>query len=875
MESKGKYHKIPWQFIVIFLSLSFVIALSGYFFYQNQKKHIKEEKQNELSAIAELKIKQITNWREERMRDASFIFNHPEIATQIKALQSYAVTSARPVKIPGWMDSMFKNLQYESMCIVSPEGRLIVSISKHTKQFKNTNVRMHLNKALESGEIFFSDLYKNGDKNIFIDIVVPILTYHNNKTSSAGAVILRIDPHEFLYPLIQSWPIPSKTAETLIVRRDGNDALFLNEVRHLKNSALSLRIPISKKEVPAAMAARGETGVIEGIDYRGIPVLAAIKPVPGSLWVMVAKVDMEEVFAPLIFRFRIITLLIIVLIGTAGLSMGLIWRNREAEIYLKEIEERKRSEDALWEKRVQLELAIKASNIGLWDWDMRTNKVYFSPEWKIQIGYGDDELSNDFNEFQSRVHPDDIERILTTLNNYINNLRPDYEVEFRFQHKNGSYRWILARAQIYKDEYGKPYRMIGTHLDITERKQLEHEREKFMHLVDSSTEFIGMCDLDMNPVYVNPAGIQMVGLPDMQAACSVKVQDYFFPEDQDFVRNEFFPRVLREGHSAVEIRLRHFKTGEPIWMFYYLFHVLDANGTPIGWATVSRNITERKKADEELKKYREHLEELVKERTFELEQANIRLQELDRLKSMFIASMSHELRTPLNSIIGFTGILLQGMVGSLNEEQKKQLTIVKNSSRHLLALINDVIDLSKIEAGKVEIITEDFDLSGAIQEVFESFINAAYQKRLDFTIDMPETLYIRSDKRRVQQVVMNLVSNAIKFTEKGGVHISVRTISSDKLQSVSEKTEAYDLKLITDYVEIIVKDTGIGIHKENIDKLFLAFSRIHIEGRPMQEGTGLGLYLSKKITDLLCGSITVESEFGKGSIFRLILPIRK
>lgn len=131
--------------------------------------------------------------------------------------------------------------------------------------------------------------------------------------------------------------------------------------------------------------------------------------------------------------------------------------------------------------------------------------------------------------------------------------------------------------------------------------------EKFFMLAESSSDFIGMCDLNMNPLYVNPAGRRMVGLPDMAAACRVKVQDYYFPEDQQFIAEEFFPRVLSEGHGDVEIRLRHFQTGEPIWMYYYLFSVRDASGTPVGWATVSRDITERKRAQETMA---EQLEEL-------------------------------------------------------------------------------------------------------------------------------------------------------------------------------------------------------------------------------------------------------------------------
>jgi PAS domain S-box-containing protein len=169
--------------------------------------------------------------------------------------------------------------------------------------------------------------------------------------------------------------------------------------------------------------------------------------------------------------------------------------------------------------------------------------------------------------------------------------------------------------------------------NITARKRTEVERQKFAMLADSSSEFIGMCDLDLKPIYVNPAGMRMVGLPDMEAACRVMVPDYFFPEDQQFIREDFFPRVLREGHGEVEIRLRHFQTGEPIWVSYYLYHVRDANGKLVGWATVSRDITERKQAKEEVRKLNAELEQRVADRTAELA---AKAAELERVNRVFV-----------------------------------------------------------------------------------------------------------------------------------------------------------------------------------------------------------------------------------------------
>lgn len=242
----------------------------------------------------------------------------------------------------------------------------------------------------------------------------------------------------------------------------------------------------------------------------------------------------------------------------------------------------------------------------------------------------------------------------------------------------------------------------------------------------------------------------------------------------------------------------------------------------------------------------------VAQRTKELEVANRELKGLDQLKSMFIASMSHELRTPLNSIIGFTSILLKGMAGELNEEQARQLTVVKSSSKHLLGLINDIIDVSKIETDKVDIFIEEFDLAEQLAEIKDSFATVVTEKGLAFSIDAPDKLPVVSDERRTRQIVVNLVSNAIKFTDSGDVKI--RTFIDG------------------DTVEVSVHDTGVGIREEDIGKLFEPFSRIALEGR-IVEGSGLGLYLSQKLAALLGGEIRVESEFGKGSVFTLTLPL--
>jgi signal transduction histidine kinase len=261
----------------------------------------------------------------------------------------------------------------------------------------------------------------------------------------------------------------------------------------------------------------------------------------------------------------------------------------------------------------------------------------------------------------------------------------------------------------------------------------------------------------------------------------------------------------------------------------------------------------RLKGEEELRRAHAELERRVQERTAELSSANTRLRELDRLKSEFLATMSHELRTPLNSIIGFTSLVKEGITGPLNDEQRKQLTMVYSASKHLLGLIDDLLDVSRIEAGKIRLDSGAFDFAGVVAETIAQIKPLAQAKRLALRPQLPPgALPMLGDRRRCVQVMLNLCHNAVKFTEKGSIDIVVK-IDATRLR-------------------VDVLDTGIGIKTEQLDLLFEAFRQLDGSAKRSYEGTGLGLYLCRKLLTLMNGDISAHSVYGQGTRFTFTLP---
>jgi PAS domain S-box-containing protein len=374
---------------------------------------------------------------------------------------------------------------------------------------------------------------------------------------------------------------------------------------------------------------------------------------------------------------------------------------------------------------------------------------------------------------------------------------------------------------------GQPGYVIALR-DITERKHMELERQKFVSLADNSMEFISMCDMNFNSFYINEAGMRLIGLDSVEQCGRAPIEELFFPEDRHFIINEFFPRVLRDGHADVEIRFRHFKTGAAIWMIYNVFFIKDSTGEPVGIATVSRDISERK-------------------------QAEAAMREADRRKDEFLAMLAHELRNPLAPISNAVHIMKHFSL------DKKRLAwchdVIGRQVEHLVRLVDDLLDVSRISRGKIELKRELLEISTIVQRAVETSQPLMEAHRHEFSVHLPpEPVIVEGDLVRLSQVVSNLINNAAKYTDEEGC--------------ITLTVERGDNEIF-----IRVRDNGRGIDPSALPGLFQLFYQVDRTIDRSEGGLGIGLALVKSLVTMHGGEVWAISEGrGKGSEFVVRLP---
>jgi len=319
-------------FFIIFIFLASGIMTAGYFYYKNYEKNFRAELEKQLSSIAELKAIWLTQWRGERIADGYLVSKDRSIIELLRCYQKRSDDAAARRQIQTWVETFRTLNRYGRVRIMDTKGMTIFTTPSGGTKTSDTLVK-NIPDILKSGKVMLQDFFRHDqDNKIYITVMAPIIDEEDNNRT-LGFIALRTDPTTYLYPFIQRWPTPSKSAETLIVRKDENDALFLNDPRFKKDAALNLRIPLTKTEVPAVKAVLGEIGIIEGFDYRGIKTIADIRPIPDSPWFIVSKMDNSEVYGPLRERLWILIAFVGVLLFGARISLSFALRQREIRFY--------------------------------------------------------------------------------------------------------------------------------------------------------------------------------------------------------------------------------------------------------------------------------------------------------------------------------------------------------------------------------------------------------------------------------------------------------------------------------------------------------------------------------------------------------------
>ena len=420
--------------------------------------------------------------------------------------------------------------------------------------------------------------------------------------------------------------------------------------------------------------------------------------------------------------------------------------------------------------------------------------------------------------------------------------------------KDGSEFPLELSLATWQTEEGTFY--SGIIRDITERKRAEEAQKRLVAILEATPDFVGIADKDGRALYVNRAGRTMIGIEENDDISHTTIADYHPEWASAPILNEGIPLATRDGVWAGETALLR-RDGQEIPISQIILAHKNAHGSVEFFSTVARDITERKRAEESLQALTVSLEEKVKERTAELEIARDHALTATRHKSEFLANMSHELRTPLNAVIGFSEVLLEKMFGDINAKQEEYLQDIASSGRHLLALINDILDLSKVEAGRVELELTTFDLAATLENTLTLVRERAMRHGIAVVSEVPRELGdCTADELKVKQVLLNLLSNAIKFTpDGGGISLKARVNGH--------------------FAEISVTDTGVGVAPDDQSKIFEEFYRAKAEVAKKREGTGLGLALTKKFVELHGGTIWLESQLDHGSTFTFTLPMQE
>ena len=610
--SDTKGNRTPIFLLLIFLLFIIGIIIVGVLYYKNIEKKFRTEKENELTAIAELKVSQIVQWRKERLGDGNIFYKNEVFTGQVIHYLKNPNDIDAKNHIQTWLNKSKTHYGYDAAFLSDTNNTKRIIISERTEPPK-TLISPHKYDSLKLGKIVFEDFYRDETlQKIFLKVLIPIIDEKNNNQFIA-VVELRIDPETYLYPLINSWPTPSKTAETLIAKREGDSAVYLNEIKFTENAALNLRIPLNRKDILVVKAMLGEKGVVEGLDYKGDEVIGYVCHVPNSPWFMVARMDKSEVFAPLKEKLWTMIVFVIVLILVTGGGLGFIWRHQSVKIYKEKIE----SAEEIKNKEESLRFALETNKSGAWDLNLLDGTARRTLIHDQIFGYESLLPKWTYEMFLEHVLPEDRPEVERSFGEAIATVS-DWNFECRILRADGEVRWISANGGHKKNQECKPILMSGLVQDITIRKQAEdmiiEGKQRLDDILTGANTATWEWNIMTGETVFNERWADIIGYT-LEEISPVSIETWMkFTHPDDLKLSDELLQKHFNGESALyecEARMKH-KNGNWVWVIDRgKVYQWDKEGKPLFMSGTHLDITKRKEDEEKLQASKDYLNKII------------------------------------------------------------------------------------------------------------------------------------------------------------------------------------------------------------------------------------------------------------------------
>jgi PAS domain S-box-containing protein len=589
-----------WVLGLIFAFLAVGIVAAGTFYYRNFEKRYRSVVERQLASVAELKASELAQWRDERLSDGAFFFKNRGFSSSVRRFLEKPDEPVRRADVQEWLSHEMAGSQYDRILLIDTQGVERISFPD-TPESADPHLAQAAAATLKSGQVAFMDFYRGAPgRPVHLCVLVPILGEADARPPLC-VLVLRIDPSSYLYPYIRRWPTPSLTAETLLVRRDGNEVVFLNELRFQENTALTLRFPLGQKTLPAAQAALGKEGVFEGgIDYRGVPVVAALRAIPHSPWFLVVRMDISEVYAPVREQLRLVEVLISALLLCAGAAVAVVWRQQRMRDY------RARYEAEV--DRAKLAAIVESSGDAIIGKSLDGKITSWNTGAERLFGYPASEM---IGQPVARIIPHDAQDQEADILRRVRRGECVKYYEAVRTAKDGRSVDVSLTISPVLDAAGTIIGASTIARDITERKRAEEalrrEEALFADLANTIPDHIYFKDRQSRFIRINGAMARSFELRDAAEAVG-KTDSEMFSEEHARQAYADEQRIMETGVPMIGVEEKEtWPDGHVTWVSTTKMPLRDAQGSITGIVGISRDITERKLADAQLREQNEIL----------------------------------------------------------------------------------------------------------------------------------------------------------------------------------------------------------------------------------------------------------------------------